>query len=1049
MTDNKKFCMKNKSLSFLLFTLCCFACTDKNSLQQVQLSGNLGLSEQSVEIAPDGGNPVIISYCSDSKWSISSSIPNWLSVSAVSGKEGLYEIHLSANPGSASEYENGFRMATLSFKTASGKEDVLEVVQQRPYMHIVRKDDGQQDDGTADRTFKWNEYDGAGQPFELEIVSNVHWQYVLDSENRYKVTTDISRDENDFYKTVTRLKVIPAYHNFDKVPMSSRLEFFAIYADGTILGDELVDNVGKEWELGQKNLRFLINGKYDPISLQMGELTAEYAKYDTQGEESPIHELKIDTELSLSDISVVNNSQDWISASVDKTDSLVQIKVTDVNRSNDDRPGSISINLKADGEIVSREVALIQKPYILKLSSDRSSPRFRNEGSDTCQVSILTKGPWTCTYPEWTTVLNMEGKAVDKEFKGIGDNTFLLIVPKQNLDFSESPAGKFNFLEKTGKVELAGLKSYSVSEDYYQDKFLFSFENDPSSDFKNIPALGSEADLPVKVSCSGDWEISNLKDYDSWLTSTADKGGPETTEFSLKVPSSNALEKDRTAKLHVISKNHEKAGKKVYFDIEVRQFKYAWEISTKSLNLAAYDPRYSDPSVKLTDGSIVLKCSGKWQIFCPDWLKPSKSSGEKSDQGEEIFFIPDVNSGTASRRSEVVIKDISRNNTKELTVTQDKFVFELAVGQKKVFDNLSEINANDCKISFKISQNTPYSFSNSSWVTFEKAGESTADRVTTYEYKARISDNLERSERKETVTLENTIVSGIGPIKLEFSQKAFKFDSTPVTLTGFKPLSLTYKESKECSISCSGGWVVDNNNNPWITVSQSEGSGNATIRITPEDNLSAEKREGEILIKSTLANFSKSVKVSQSGYVFSWTALSNYSFAAEGNNIVAFSVKCTGGWSVKSKPDWMKLNPNSVASSSSETRTDVKMDIEDNFTLAKRSGKVILVSNEASGMELSFDCEQEAYVFDAAPDAFTFSATDTGSKTLAISCSQDWEIECPENWVTLSPSSGKGNATVKVSVSKNETGNDRTQTLVVKCKKSSELKKNITITQTK
>ena len=80
------------------------------------------------------------------------------------------------------------------------------------------------------------------------------------------------------------------------------------------------------------------------------------------------------------------------------------------------------------------------------------------------------------------------------------------------------------------------------------------------------------------------------------------------------------------------------------------------------------------------------------------------------------------------------------------------------------------------------------------------------------------------------------------------------------------------------------------------------------------------------------------------------------------------------------------------------------------------------------------------------PTTLTFDYKQ-GEQEVTLTSDGEWLASCAETWVTLSKAAGSGNATFKVSVSENTTGQAREAQLVITSKANPEVKKVITISQ--
>ena len=64
--------------------------------------------------------------------------------------------------------------------------------------------------------------------------------------------------------------------------------------------------------------------------------------------------------------------------------------------------------------------------------------------------------------------------------------------------------------------------------------------------------------------------------------------------------------------------------------------------------------------------------------------------------------------------------------------------------------------------------------------------------------------------------------------------------------------------------------------------------------------------------------------------------------------------------------------------------------------------------------------------------AANFEATGSLEKTVSVTSNYDWTVSCPETWVSISPASGTGNGTFKITAAENKTFETRSATVTVK-----------------
>lgn len=156
-------------------------------------------------------------------------------------------------------------------------------------------------------------------------------------------------------------------------------------------------------------------------------------------------------------------------------------------------------------------------------------------------------------------------------------------------------------------------------------------------------------------------------------------------------------------------------------------------------------------------------------------------------------------------------------------------------------------------------------------------------------------------------------------------------------------------------------------------------------------------------------------------------------------------------WNVTSKPTWCTVSPNSGVGSSTIKVTSTK-----NTTTEKRTGSIVIegeksqkrftvsVTQEPGGEntigkdgyddDTSLDEEVSYHLFmPAVPLDFTSAA---GYKDVSVSSNDDWNATSSESWCTVSPASGSGDGTLRITVIKNTQNQKRQAQITVKGRKS-------------
>jgi len=158
-------------------------------------------------------------------------------------------------------------------------------------------------------------------------------------------------------------------------------------------------------------------------------------------------------------------------------------------------------------------------------------------------------------------------------------------------------------------------------------------------------------------------------------------------------------------------------------------------------------------------------------------------------------------------------------------------------------------------------------------------------------------------------------------------------------------------------------------------------------------------------------------------------------------------------WNVTSKPTWCTVSPNSGVGSSTIKVTSTK-----NTTTEKRTGSIVIegeksqkrftvsvtqepggentIGKDGYGDDTSLD-EDVSYNLSLSSSSLDFTNA-AGDKSVTISSNDDWNATSSESWCTVSPVSGSGDGTLRITVIKNTQNQKRQAQITVKGRKSGE-----------
>jgi len=226
----------------------------------------------------------------------------------------------------------------------------------------------------------------------------------------------------------------------------------------------------------------------------------------------------------------------------------------------------------------------------------------------------------------------------------------------------------------------------------------------------------------------------------------------------------------------------------------------------------------------------------------------------------------------------------------------------------------------------------------------------------------------------------------------------------------------------ELEITSNTDWTLECES--WMNLSQTRGSGDATVQLTIGTSSDYVSRTGHIYIYSGTTLLS-SLDVTQS-----------YPTATATTDTIIMSNKATsrtvqiqsdGVWTAKASVDWLDVTPKS-GSAGMHTLT---ISSTENTTGSYRIGYIYV--SIGSYKRATIRVSQGGVYTSIEEDGATIEARG-GTSSFNVSSNTDWEVSSCPDWVTCSPTTGNGSQKVTLSVSRNNSTVSRVGTITVKTK---------------
>ena len=443
------------------------------------------------------------------------------------------------------------------------------------------------------------------------------------------------------------------------------------------------------------------------------------------------------------------------------------------------------------------------------------------------------------------------------------------------------------------------------------------------------------------------------------------------------------------------------------------------EISKNSLDFSIYGD----------EKSFSVESNISWTVSNsePSWLTVSPSSGSLNGT-VTVKVDPNTSTVTSTPQRTATITISGGNIVRTITLKQDGFDASLSVSETSI--NFSDAaGKHTCSITSNI--NWKVSQSTASWLSVSPTSGSKDSTIT-----VTATANTSTEQRTATITISggdithtlNVIQSGAA---LSISTTSLYFSDQP--------------EHKTFTIKSDTSWVVSKDVS-WLTVSPTSGSKEGTVTVTSDENTSTSRREATITVSG--GNITRTIKVSQSGFVVSLSvsnASLSFSSAPEKRS---FTITSNTSWEVSSNAQsWLTVSPSSGSLNGTVTVT-----VTDNTDTSERTATITVnamgtmktISVKQAGASLILELSVNSVEFSGETVLFFITSN---TMWVVFSDASSWlSFTDPYPPFTSRPSlSGSGNDVVRFSAFR--TAKDRSATITVRCINDVSITRTIHVTQ--
>ena len=508
-----------------------------------------------------------------------------------------------------------------------------------------------------------------------------------------------------------------------------------------------------------------------------------------------------------------------------------------------------------------------------------------------------------------------------------------------------------------------------------------------------ISVESAEQSITLSFSTNVAWSATVSAD---WLTISPSSG--EAGKNSVKVE----VEENRTGQPRsaTITISDKESMQKVSVTVRQEALKASLTVSPESLEFSA------------NKGEEMLNVTSN-----TDWVitKDAEWITLDSDKGKGLATIAagvTENTSLTSRTGSITVSTSDGSVKKTVSVRQS--------GADVIFTiDKNEFNVAAVGESFtvKVTHNIGYKInSQPEWV--KQTGKVPSGNTDTYTFTAEANTSTEAREGVIVFCNDNN----------ECVPVTVKQAGANATLS-VSPAELTFTantESKSLDVTSNTAWTAASGAS-WAKLNKTNGSGNAQIAVTAEENTAITQRSATITIKTADGKASATVKVTQSAANVIFSVDKNeHSVAAAGGD---FTVKVTRniGYKINSQPEWVKQT-GKVPSGNTDTYT---FTAEANTSTEAREGVIVFCNDNNECIQVTVKQAGAKASLSVSPAELTFTAKPE-SKSFSVSSNTDWSVASSADWVKIGTTSGSGNAHVTASAEENTATTQRTATITLK-----------------
>ena len=424
----------------------------------------------------------------------------------------------------------------------------------------------------------------------------------------------------------------------------------------------------------------------------------------------------------------------------------------------------------------------------------------------------------------------------------------------------------------------------------------------------------------------------------------------------------------------------------------------------------------SDTSVSNNSGSItlVVKSNISWSVSdTSSWLTENPVNGT----GNGIVTVNVAQNLSINQRSGTITVS-GGDITRTITITQLASPPFLTVSPSD-----TSVSNNSGSIILTVNSNISWSVSDtSSWLT-ENPVNGTGNGTVT----VNVDQNLSINQRSGTITVSGGDITRTITIT-QLASAPFLIVNPSDTIIGNNSGSI------KLTIASNISWSVSDTSS-WLTENPINGTGNGTVQVTIEQNLTTNQRLGKVTV--TGGDITRTMIITQLASAPFLTVSPSDTSVSNNSGSIILTINSNISWSVSDTSSWLIENPINGTGNGKVT-----VNVEQNLSINQRSGTITVSGGDITRTITITQLASAPFLTVSPSD--TSVSNNSGNIILTVNSNISWNVSDTSSWLSENPANGKGNGTITVKVDQNLAASQRIGEIIVT---GGEIKRTINITQ--